>query len=269
MTADAAARDSVGIPLNFAGVGTNNKTVLAYEDHLKKYLEIVKPDLISYDHYHFLKQSDGNQYFLNLGLIRNAALESRKPFLNIIQASAVSSGHGDCPARSELRFLVFTTMAYGGRGISYFIYWGSKSEGGLYQDGKPSPLAKDTALLNAEIARFGPVLLSLKSTGVFHTAPLPYGTTPVPPSSPVQLQGPGEFVLGLFGQGGKTTAFMVVNRNYRTDATANLKVEIPGERLCEFDRQTGKWIECKKLETDRVVKVRLGAGDGRLFRLGL
>ena len=91
----------------------------------------------------------------------------------------------------------------------------------------------------------------------------------MPPSSPVQLQGPGEFVLGLFGQGGKTTAFMVVNRNYRTDATANLKVEIPGERLCEFDRQTGKWIECKKLETDRVVKVRLRAGDGRLFRLGL
>ena len=144
MTADAAARERVGIPLNFAGVGTNNKTVLAYEDHLKKYLEIVKPDLISYDHYHFLKQSDGNQYFLNLGLIRNAALESRKPFLNIIQASALERSWR-LPGSSELRFLVFTTMAYGGRGISYFIYWGSKSEGGLYQDGKPSPLAKDAA----------------------------------------------------------------------------------------------------------------------------
>ena len=150
MTADDAARARVGIPQNFAGVGTDNKTVLAYQDHLKKYLEIVKPDLISYDHYHFLKTRDGDQYFLNLALIRQAAIQARKPFLNIIQASTVEPSWR-LPNDRELRFLAFTTMAYGGRGISYFLYWGSKSQGGLYQDGKPSPLARDAAALNAEI----------------------------------------------------------------------------------------------------------------------
>ena len=141
VSADAAARARVGIPQNYAGVGVSDRTVLAYRDHLKKYLEIVKPDLISYDHYHFLKSSDGGQYFLNLALIREAALEARKPFLNIIQASTVEPSWR-LPDAGELRFLAFTTMAYGGRGISYFLYWGPKSQGGLYQDGKPSPLAR-------------------------------------------------------------------------------------------------------------------------------
>ena len=56
VSADAAERAKVGYPQNFAGVGTSDKTVLAYREHLKKFIEIVKPDLISYDHYHFLQE---------------------------------------------------------------------------------------------------------------------------------------------------------------------------------------------------------------------
>ena len=266
VTADEAARARVGIPQNFAGVGTNDRTVLAYRQHLKQYLEIVKPDLISYDHYHFLKTGDGSQYFLNLGLIREAALEAKKPFLNIIQASTVEPVWR-LPNANELRFLAFTTMAYGGRGISYFLYWGPSSYGGLYQDGKPSPLAKDAAALNAEITRFGPVLLTLESIGVYHTAPLPYGTIAVPATSPVQFLGAGEFVLGLFGNNGKTTAFMVVNRNYRSAAEATIKLAIPGERMEELDRKTGQWMEVKSPGIGRSLNVKLGPGDGRLFRM--
>ena len=89
VSADAAERARVGYPLNFAGVGASDKTVLAYRGYLKKFVNIVKPDLISYDHYHFMKKDDGKQYFLNLALIRDAAIEAGKPFLNIIQASLV------------------------------------------------------------------------------------------------------------------------------------------------------------------------------------
>ena len=92
----AAERASVGYPQNFAGVGTSNKTVLAYRGYLAKFIEIVKPDLISYDHYHFMKKDDGNQYFLNLALVRDAAIEAGKPFLNIIQASLWRKC-GGCP----------------------------------------------------------------------------------------------------------------------------------------------------------------------------
>ena len=84
----------------------------------------------------------------------------------------------------------------------------------------------------------------------------------------MQFQGPGEFVLGLFGKDGKTTAFMVVNRNYRSDAVAAIKLTLPGNRIQELDRKTGEWSDGGRLGTERALKVRLGRGDGRMFRLG-
>jgi hypothetical protein len=265
VSADAAERARVGYPQNFAGVGASDKTVLAYRGYLKKFIEIVKPDLISYDHYRFMKKNDGAQYFLNLALVRDAAIEAGKPFLNIIQASLVEKVWR-LPNPAETRFLVFTTMAYGGRGISYFTYWGPADYLGLYRDGKASPMVKEVAALNAEIARFGPALMELDSTAVYHTAPLPYGTQAVPANAPVQFIGGGEFVLGLFGKKGQTTAFMVVNRNYKQNAEAALKVTIPGSKLQELDRKTGKWSGGPVLGAGRELKLKLAPGDGRLFR---
>ncbi len=115
VSADAAERARVGYPQNYEGVGTDDKTVLRYREHLKRYVEIVQPDLISYDHYHFLKSSDGKQYFLNLALIRLAALEARKPFLNIIQADTIEKSWR-LPNANEMRFPIFPHMAYGGGG---------------------------------------------------------------------------------------------------------------------------------------------------------
>ncbi len=268
VSADAAERAKVGYPQNYAGVGTSDKTVLAYREHLKKYVEMVKPDLISYDHYHFMKDGgDGNQYFLNLALIRTAALEAGKPFLNIIQASDGEKSWR-LPNAAETRFLVYTTLAYGGRGISYFLYWGSPSYSGLYKEGKPTSMAKEVAALNAEIEKFGPALMALDSLAVYHTAPLPYGTEAAPPDAPVRIIGGGEFVLGLFGKaGGRPSAFMVVNRNYKQNSEAEVRVAIPGRKLEELDRRTGKWSHVQSLGEDRIVKIKLPPGDGRLFRM--
>ena len=269
VSADSAERARVGYPLNFAGVGTDDKTVLRYREHLKKFVEIVQPDLISYDHYHFLKKGDGSptdgrQYFLNLALIRLAAQDANKPFVNVIQANTIEPSWR-LPNATEMRWLVFTTLAYGGRGINYFTYWGPKSYNGLYQDGKPSPLVKEVALLNQEIAKFGPALMKLDSVAAYQTAPLPIGAEAIPASSPVQITGGGEFVVGLFGKSARPNAFMIVNRNYSQDAEAVVKVLIPGRRLQELDRKTGEWSKFTTLEKDRIIKIKLGPGDGRLF----
>ena len=270
VSADSAERARVSYPTNFAGVGTDDKTVLRYREHLKRYVEIVKPDLISYDHYHFLKRkpdgkpNDGKQYFLNLALIRMAAQEAGVPFLNIVQAGTGEPSWRE-PTAEEMRWLIFTTLAYGGRGISYFTYWGWR--GGLYVDGKPSPLVEPIAALNKEIAKFGPALMELESTAVYHTAPLPYGTEIIPSGAPVQVIGDSQFVLGLFGKSGRPSAFMIVNRDYEQPADLSLKIGLPGNRLEELDRDTGKWVRTRILGPDRTVSLRLVAGDGRLFRV--
>lgn len=271
VSADAAERAKVSYPTNFAGVGTDNKTVLRYREHLRQFIETVQPDLLSYDHYHFLKEADGREkdgkeYFLNLGLIRRAALDASRPFLNIIQADTIEKSWR-LPNASEMRWLVFTTMAYGGRGISYFTYWGPPAYNGLYVDGKPMPLLKAVTALNLEIVKLGPVLMELDSLGVYHTDPLPYGTEAMPAQAPVQIQGDGQFVLGLFGKDSRPTAFMIVNRNYEQESEATVTVSLLGRKLQELDRATGKWVRSQTLSGKRAVKIKLAPGDGRLFRV--
>jgi len=270
VSADAAARARPGYPAHLTGVKADNPVVLRYREHLFRYLETVKPDLISYDHYHFFKDGggkprDGKEYFLNLALIRLAAQQAQRPFLNIIQADTIEKSWR-LPIADEMRFLVFTTLAYGGRGISYFTYWGPKAYGGLYQDGAPAPLLNDVAALNHEMAKLGPTLMTLNSLGAYHTAPLPYGGEAVPPDSPVQIVGEGEFVLGVFGAMHRPTAFMVVNRDYRRAAEATVRIVRGTHRLRELDRRTGNWSPGRKLNRDGLLQVPLGPGDGRLFQ---
>jgi hypothetical protein len=246
-------------------LGTEGDTVTAYREHLRQFIEVVKPALVSYDHYHFFKKADGDQYFLNLVMIRQAALEAGVPFLNIIQASD-GEKVWRLPNGNELRWLVYTTLAYGGRGISYFVYWGSASYGGLYKDGKQTPLALAAAELNGEIGALSPALMALDSLGAYHTPPLPRGAELIPADAPVQIVSGGEFVLGLFGAHGRTTAFMLVNRNYREAASARVRVPA-ATRVQEFVRTSGEWRGYARPGAEGTMTLELEPGDGRLLRL--
>ena len=121
-------------------LGTTGDVVTAYREHLHQYTTVVKPALISYDHYQFQKTRDSDQYFLNLALIRRSAQAADVPFLNIVQASSWEPGVR-VPTTNELRYLVFTSLAYGAQGISYYIYTCANHAGGIANaDGSPTPI---------------------------------------------------------------------------------------------------------------------------------
>jgi hypothetical protein len=248
-------------------LGTSGDTVGAYREHLRQFIAVVKPGLISYDHYHFLKNRDGDQYFLNLGMVRQAAIEAGLPFLNTIQGCRLDP-FGRVPTADELRWLVYTTLAYGGRGISYFVYWGPASSGALYEDGKPTPLSLAAAKLNGEVSALSPELMALDSLGAYHTPPLPRGAEAIPPDALVRITGgAGEFVLGLFGRAGQVTAFMVVNRGYRREAAARILLPAGTREVQEFNRTARTWQGYAAPGDQRAIIVDLEPGDGRLFRL--
>ena len=246
-------------------LGTQGDTVAAYREHLRQFMAVVKPGLVSYDHYHWFKDRDGDQYFLNLAMIRQAAFDAGVPFLNIIQASD-GEKVWRFPNGAEMRWLVYTTLAYGGRGISYFVYWGPPAYRGIYAEGQPTSLLPPVTHLNAEIGALSPALLALDSLGAYHTEPLPWGAEAIPATSPVQVSGRGEFVLGLFGSKGQATAFMVVNRSYREPASARITLPAGTQGVQEFDRAQGAWRGYARPAAD-AISVRLQPGDGRLFRL--
>jgi hypothetical protein len=73
-----------------------------YRKYVSQYIATVKPGLLSYDHYHFMRHQDPDQFFANLGIIREAAGRAGVPFINIIQACRFTP-HWRLPTGAELR----------------------------------------------------------------------------------------------------------------------------------------------------------------------
>ncbi|MEN6357973.1 MAG: hypothetical protein ABFD83_12925 [Armatimonadota bacterium] len=258
----------LGIPDNFAGIGDYEETIKFYNEHLRLYIETVNPELISYDHYHFLNfedTPDGEQYFLNLELIKNASQKAGVPFMNIVQCCS-GEKVWRLPNQNELRWLAYTTMAYGGRGICWFLHSGTVSQGGLYQDEKRMPIADWVANVNQDIKALGPQLMKLSGTQVYHTDPLPLGTQSIANGCPVYVTG-GQFVVGMFAEEGKLNAFMIMNRDYKTNSTAHLTLDMGKGKLMEFSIADGEWIEVQSVIPGSAIDVDLIPGGGKLFCL--
>ena len=257
-------------------LGTKGDVVTAYEEHLRLFIEQAKPALISYDHYQFAVAGDNPQYFLNLALIRRAALDAGLPFLNIVQ-SCTWTPSMRVPTGDEMRYLVYTTLAYGAQGISYYIYTCAGHTGGIANvDGTPTPLYHALKPLNREFVALARELQPLRSLGVYHAGMLPPGAEPLPkeaaftfdpPVPAMNYKAPERVrgaLLGCFGPPGKTTAAathaLVVNLDYKADAPLGLRGPAPLE---VFDPTTGRWSPTGGSR----VEFRLVGGGGKLVRV--
>lgn len=259
-------------------LGNKGDVVTAYQLHLREYIQKVKPDLVSYDHYQFSTQGDNDQYFLNLGLIRLAAQEAGLPFLNIVQACTWTPSMR-VPGGDEVRYLVYTSLAYGAQGISYYVYCHPGHTGAIANaDGTPTPLYHDLKQINPEFVAIARQLQPLRSVGVYHAGHLPPGTEPLPANceftfdppiatrdyrAPEPVKG---VLMGCFAPVAKgrtapaPTHVMVVNLDYKTNAV--IGVRGPG-RLELFDATSGQWSRTKS----KRVELSLPPGGGKLVRV--
>ena len=259
-------------------LGNQGDTVTAYQAHLRQYVDIVQPALISYDHYQFTTKGDSAQYFLNLALIRQAALDARLPFLNIVQACTWTPSMR-VPNADEMRYLVYTTLAYGAQGLSYYVYCCPGHTGAIaHADGTPTPLYEPLKTLNRQFAALALQLQPLRSTGVYHAGMLPPGAQPLPKDAPFTLDPPVPAMdykapepvkgalLGYFGPTGKTgrtsapTHVLVVNLDYQSGAVLGIRGPA---RLEVFDEAAGQWWRAR----DKRSELRLPPGGGKLVRL--
>lgn len=257
---DAAEKAKVGYPQDFAGINTDDKTALRYREHLRQFVDVVKPDLISYDHYHFLKNSDGGQYFLNLSLIRSAALEAGKPFLNIVQSCDSPAEGWRGPGADELRWLTYTSLAYGAQGIAHFRY-----DIGMWKDPSnpetPLPLYWALSQINREFVAIAAELQPLRSLGAYHCGTMPLGGQPLPAKASFAPEPRSqEVLLGYFGRSDRQPTHVVVaNLDYKKPVTTTLTG--PGA-METFNPATKTWTP-----GGSKAKLNLLPGGGALVRL--
>lgn len=271
-------------------LGTAGGTAAAYTEHLRQFVATVKPALLSYDHYQFRHGGTDPNYFLNLALVRAKALEANLPFMNIVQASAwgatslASPVSPRVPTPDEMRYLVNTTLAYGGQGISYYVYAYPDHQGGMLKpDGTSTPIHDVLKMENPQFVRIARELQPLRSIAVLHGGMHPSGTTGLssdtekivafdPPISDIPYQADkGEniqgVILSLFGPPASeigtanTTHFFVMNADSQKPRTAGLRIARPAEI---FDAATSQWLP---VAPDQRLELALQPGGGKLLRL--
>lgn len=152
-----------------------------YREYVENYCDLISkyPDpLLVYDSYANKKTDYGKgskerlcKFLDNLETIRDVSLNKGMPFWNTILAA----GHDyyPDPDRADIYWEVFTSLAYGSKGLEYF-FW-SSLPGFAFQGGPIDMFHQKTPIwyyireCNLQVRTLAPILLKLKSTGVFYS----------------------------------------------------------------------------------------------------
>jgi len=238
-----------------------------YEEHVEKFMDMVKPGLLSYDHYHFFTDRDGPDYFYNLGIIRKWALEYDVPFCNIIQAVGWTEGNWRIPTEGEERWLVYSSLAYGAKAIIYF-HWGGSW--GVLASPKRDELYSAIRKLNSEINHLGPILIRLRSVAVYHSKEVPRGGVKLPGDTLVRrVSDNADLVVGHFKDEADRDYVFLMNKDYTEGVTARVTLKGPVGGLRAFNADTGEWEEVgfEKVEDGAAFESSFPPGGGILFAI--
>ncbi len=246
----------------------------SYEEHVEEFITTVKPRVISYDHYALVGDGLRPDYYRNLEIIRRASLKHGIPFWYILQVTPHGSYRD--PSEGELRWQVYTSLAYGCQGILYFTYftphdanWDFR-RGLIRRDGTRDRKFGIVKRINAELKRLGPTLLQLTSTKVYHVVAdgeLPRETQVPPPDALVQSASHGHLVVGELAANGRTYV-LLANGSYDRQFEGEICLSGTVESLTEVPRRDGQSSRRLSLPGDGRLPARLLApGDGRLYEV--
>ncbi|MBQ8732005.1 MAG: hypothetical protein IJY82_04170 [Oscillospiraceae bacterium] len=255
-----------------------------YISHLEAFVNIVRPHLLSYDHYHFLGRQNRNEildlevdererlirlsaettenrggFFENIETFRSVALKYDIDQMLIV----LLTEHG--PYRNltigELYWEVNMCLAYGMKRISYFTYW-EPSYDPHWQwtnamcdtEGKKMQHWYDVREINAAISPAGRRLFNTTSEAVFHIG--------VPEEGAKRFEGYGAIsaidgengVIGFFKDG----SIYLVNRDFISDNTFTIHANKPLSILSD-----DRFIAADNCD----ITIELGAGEAVLLKV--
>ncbi|MBN2451677.1 MAG: hypothetical protein JXR77_14910 [Lentisphaeria bacterium] len=188
-----------------------------YADHLERFVRTTQPRLISYDHYALLKAGGFRpDYYENMELVLGISLAGGIPWWYVHNSGAYSGYRS--PTEAEMRWQLYTSLAYGAKGISYWYYWGRQQEhdertGVVDAEGRPTWLYGILKALNRETQVLGRILLPLTCTGVYHVGEIPAGTRRLGTDAILQLPPQSSLMVAFFDSPAAQPYAMVVNRD--------------------------------------------------------
>ncbi|MCE5199328.1 MAG: hypothetical protein ABFD54_10210 [Armatimonadota bacterium] len=211
---------------------------ITYDEYLEKFINVVKPQVLSYDNYALL---EGNAdrfkiYFANFEIVREKGLKYGIPTCFVF----LSQGQPR-PTATDMLWQANMALVYGFKGISYYTYWvwGEEPLAITYKDGIPTDKYREVKRINWQVKMLGPTLIKLTSTGVYHSSDVPVGCKPMDPKLPISIQSDKPIVLGMFKHEDGSDWAMIVNRDYTNPATTELAFCPSIKSVMEVSNQTG------------------------------
>jgi hypothetical protein len=257
---------------DYATMGEAGKSQLetpSYPEHLERFIREVRPQFLSYDNYQveyandLKKTKETASYFQNLLEIRRVSLKYGLPFWNIVASNQLRP-QATIPSPSNLLLQAYTTLAAGGRGLSWYTYY---SQGYKYapvdESGNKTLTWHYLREVNRQVAVLGPTMNRLRSTGVYFSSPLPAeGLPALPGQVTAAAECAAPLMIGEFKGTDDIDFIMVVNLSLEKSAKFRIQTVVPAKKLEIISAEDGSLLPLNNDEG-----LWLVAGQGALIRL--
>jgi hypothetical protein len=223
-----------------------------YDSYVRMLVKTIGQPFLSYDNYSLVNGEMLDPFYTNLEIIRRLGLDTRTPFWNCILANAHFNYME--PSDATFNLQVYSTMAYGGRGIQYFTYFAPQI--GNYRLAAVDQFGNRTATwdmlrrINNQIHALAPVLVRLHSTGVYHYPDVPEQGQTLAAGKLIEsvemsqryVRPPvaGRFLVGEFEDERNRPYFMLVNKDLKNSFQFRVHLRQTGRKLVRISPYSGQ-----------------------------
>lgn len=248
-----------------------------YDEYVEKFADDANCDVLSMDYYPMMTPTadDRDGYCVNLAVMRKHSLKHNIPFWNFFNTMPYGPQYD--PTESHLRWQIYSSLAYGAKGIFYFCYWtpgggefGEFPKGGaiITAEGKQTRHYDQAKRINASIKNLGPTLMKLTSTNVIRIKPSDDPIKALTGSPIKSLSKGGDYLVGVFRHDDGRRAVLLNNYDHNYTSWPTVEFDTNGKDVLEVSPKDGKEIPLYD-DSPAIpgIQISLDSGEGRLFIL--
>jgi len=208
----------------------------------------------------------------NLEMMRQVSQKYNIPFWNFF--NCMPYAHHLKPTEAQLNWQIYSSLAYGAKGVLYFCYWTpvtqelKKGYAIIRPDGTRTPQYEQAKRINAKLKKLGPTLMKLTCSNVIRIEPgsnigdLLEGTA-VKSIIPDEVN---DYLIGIFKHSDGRTAILLNNYNFSYITCPTVAFGVDMSNVVEVCQETGQEIPVRDDNpgTDGY-QISLEPGCGRLF----
>ncbi len=246
------------------------------ENYVNKWIDLCgKENLkyLSFDSYPFMIDGTFREFhYQNLDMIRLAGLKNGVKTSCYAQSIGIPNAYRR-PNTAELRYSVFSSIAYGIKNIVWFTYWTPTNRSEPFTDAIIDPQGNKTdlyvpfATLNGELKQLGRTLVKLDAREVYHSGNIPEGAKSLPSDFILSPEDKTcDLILTYFicPQTGQEYV-MTVNKSFTETKQLQFALNTNYRQIKEVSSLSGRLEKVKK--QDNKIEIELSPGNGKLFKV--